>query len=66
VLKEVELLVARRGDEVLAFDLDVLASFASVCADGRQRGLPPERRVGQHHRPSLSRIGDQRVAHLNQ
>ena len=66
VLQEVELLVGRRDDEVLALDLAVLAHLASVGADHRQRRLAAERRVRQHHGPALAGVGDQGVLDVDE
>lgn len=66
VLHEVQLLVARRGNEVLALDFPFLSRLATVGADHRQGGLLPERRVREHHRPPSTRVGDQGVAHLDE
>ena len=47
-------------------DLPVLARLAAVGADHRERRLPAERRVGQHHRPARAGVGEQRVLHLDE
>ena len=66
VLDEVELLVARRRDEVLALDLAILAYLSPIGTDHRQRRLLPERRVRQHDGPALTRVGDERVSDLDE
>ena len=64
--RKLSCLLHRRDDEVLPLDLAVLAHLPAVRADHRQRRLAAERRVGQHHRPALAGVGDQRVAYVDQ
>ena len=66
VLQEVELLVGRRHDEVLALDVAVFAHGPSVGADHGERRLAAERRVREHHGPALAGVGDQGVAYVDE
>lgn len=66
MLQQVELLVGRRHDEVLALDVAALSYGPTVGADHGEQRLAAEGRVRQHEGPALAGVRDGGVAYVDE